>query len=168
MTGSASPDRLLGIYLNDHLASSTVGVELARRMRSSNEGDAELAGPLAALCTEIEADQETLERLMDELGVGRSKAKTMGAYVGEKLGRLKLNGQLTGYSPLSRVLELEVLSAGVGGKLRLWRGLGVTVGATVEGFDFDALASRAEGQLTRLADLHRRAVLRALPVRAPS
>ncbi|HET7574332.1 MAG TPA: hypothetical protein VFJ99_04380 [Solirubrobacterales bacterium] len=166
MVGSATPDHLLAIYLNDHLAGSTVGVELARRVRSSNEGDAEFGAPLAALCAEIEADRETLERLMDELEIGRSRLKTTGAFIGEKLGRLKPNGQLTGYSPLSRMLELEVLSAGVGGKLRLWRALASTLGVTVDGFDFDALASRAEDQLGRLADLHRRAALRALPVRA--
>ena len=31
---------------------------------------------------------------MDELGVDRSRVKTAGAYVLEKLGRLKANGQL--------------------------------------------------------------------------
>ena len=30
---------LLSIYLNDHLAGATGGVELARRMRASNESD---------------------------------------------------------------------------------------------------------------------------------
>lgn len=168
MAGSAAPDRLLAIYLNDHLAGSTVGVELARRMRSSNEGDAEFGEPLAALCEEIEADRATLVSLMERLEVGRSTVKTRGAYVAEKLGRLKLNGQLTGYSPLSRVVELETLASGVGGKLRLWRALASTLGVTVEGFDFEALATRAERQVSRLEELQRRAVLRALPVRAGS
>jgi len=165
MAGSAAPDRLLAIYLNDHLAGSTVGVELARRMRSSNEGDTEFGEPLATICEEIEADRATLERLMERLDVGRSRLKTTGAYVAEKLGRLKLNGQLTGYSPLSRVVELETLTSGVGGKLRLWRALASTLGVTVEGFDFDALATRAERQISRLEDLHRRATLHAFPRR---
>ena len=38
-------------------------------------------------------------------------------------GRLKPNGQLTGYSPLSRLVELEGLSLGITGKLGLWRAL---------------------------------------------
>ena len=38
MAQSADPDRLLAIYLNDHLAAATLGVELARRLRSSNRG----------------------------------------------------------------------------------------------------------------------------------
>ena len=41
MAASADPDRLLAIYLNDHLAGAALGVELARRLRSSNRGDAE-------------------------------------------------------------------------------------------------------------------------------
>jgi hypothetical protein len=35
---------LLAIYLNDHLAGATLGVELARRLRASNEDDPEF-GP---------------------------------------------------------------------------------------------------------------------------
>jgi hypothetical protein len=165
MARSAGPDRLLAIYLNDHLAGSTVGVELVRRMRSSNKGDTEFGEPLATICEEIEADRATLEALMERLDVGRNTMKTTGAFIGEKLGRLKFNGQLTGYSPLSRVLELEVLAAGVGGKLRLWRALASTLGVTVEGFDFDALATRAERQISRLEDLHRRAVVHTFPRR---
>jgi len=42
---------------------------------------------------------------MEELGVSRSRLKPAGAWVLEKLGRVKLNGQLRGYSPLSRLLE---------------------------------------------------------------
>ena len=47
----------------------------------------------------------------------------MGAKVAERLGRLKPNDQLSGYSPLSRVLELEGLRSGVQGKLGLWDSL---------------------------------------------
>ena len=41
-------------------------------------------------------------------------------WTGEKLGRLKLNGQLLGYSPLSRLIELEGLMLGIAGKLAMW------------------------------------------------
>jgi hypothetical protein len=46
----------------------------------------------------------------------------------EKAGRLKLNGELLGYSPLSRLEELEALSLGVEGKLALWTALRRTHG----------------------------------------
>ena len=119
---------LLAIYLNDHLAGSTGGVETARRARGSNEGT-EFGAPLAALCAEIEADRETLEAVMKELGVARSRIKPAIGWLGEKLGRLKPNGQLRGYSPLSRVVELELLLLGITGKLRLWTLLDELVGA---------------------------------------
>ena len=55
--------------------------------------------------------------------MSKSTLKTAGAKVAEKIGRLKPNDQLTGYSPLSRVLELEGLRSGVQGKLGLWDSL---------------------------------------------
>lgn len=45
------------------------------------------------------------------------------AWAAEKLVRLKLNGRLRGYSPLSRLLELEMLHIGITGKLELWQAL---------------------------------------------
>jgi hypothetical protein len=160
---SADPDRFQAIYLNDHLAGATLGVELARRLRSSNRGDAEMGQPLAKICGEIEEDRETLIRLMERLDVPRKPLKPALARIGERLGRLKLNGQLRGYSPLSRVLELEVLAAGIGGKIQLWNALEQSYGETLAGFDFHALAERADNQGQRVEDLHLAAAQRALP-----
>jgi hypothetical protein len=148
------PD-LLGIYLNDHLAGSTGGVETARRARGSNEGN-EFGGPLSQLCEEIESDRESLERVMKECGVGRSRIKPAIGWLGEKLGRLKPNGQLRGYSPLSRVVELELLLLGITGKLRLWLLLDELVGEDSSA-DFKALAARAEDQRSRVEALQVRA-----------
>jgi hypothetical protein len=139
----------LAIYLNDHLAGSVVGVELCRRARAGNEGS-ELGKALAEICAEIEADQRTLRQLMDRLQVAESRIKPAGAWLAEKLGRLKLNGQLRGYSPLSRVVELESLEGGVVGKEMLWRVLGQKFGDGLSGFDFDALAVRAVAQKERI------------------
>jgi hypothetical protein len=153
---------LLAIYLNDHLAGATVGVELARRLRGSNEGDPEFGPALAELCTEIEADRETLKAVMDRLGVGQSKLKPLVAVLGERLGRLKLNGQLRGYSPLSRLDELELLQIGVVGKRRLWRALEHTHAGDLPDFELGALAERATEQLRRLEALHLKAATLAL------
>ena len=114
--------RLLAIYLNDHLAGATGGVELARRSRASNSGT-KLGDALVEICAEIEADRATLERVMEQLEVKRDRTKVAGAWAAEKLGRLKLNGRLTGYSPLSRLVELEMLHIGITGKLQLWQAL---------------------------------------------
>jgi hypothetical protein len=163
MAPSADADRLLTIYVNDHLAGATLGVELARRLRSSNQGDPEFGQPLARICAEIEADYGTLVGLMDHLEIGRDPVKPALAKLAERLGRLKLNGRLRGYSPLSRVLELEVLSGLVGGKMELWNALEQSFGESLEGFDFHALAARADSQGQRLEDLHLAAAQRALP-----
>ena len=139
----------LAIYLNDHLAGSVVGVELCRRARAANEGS-ELGDVLAELCTEIETDRETLRAVMRELDVGESRLKPAGAWMAEKLGRLKPNGQLRGYSPLSRVVELEGLAGGVAVKQMLWGALDQQFGDSLAGFDFEELAARAEAQRVRL------------------
>lgn len=146
---------LLGIYLNDHLAGSVGGVEMARRARDSNQHN-EFGPPLATLCAEIESDREALEGVMEELEVPKSRLKPALGWVGEKLGRLKPNGRLRGYSPLSRVLELEVMVLGITGKRRLWVVLGELVGERSTA-DFDALIARAESQRQTVEDLQVRA-----------
>lgn len=167
MAQSADAGRYLAIYLNDHLAGATLGVELTRRLRSSNQRDPEMGQPLARICKEIEADRDTLVQLMDRLGIDRDPVKPTLAKVAERLGRLKLNGRIFGYSPLSRVLELEVLSGLVGGKMQLWNALEQSFGNSLDGFDFHDLAARADSQGQRLEDLHLAATRRALPPKRP-
>ncbi len=145
----------LEVYLNDHLAGATGGVELARRLRASNRDDAVFGETLSRVCAEIEADRAVLERVIEGLGYTRSKVKPAAAWVAEKLGRLKINGQLRGYSPLSRLIELEGLLIGITGKIGLWQTL-TELGA---GEDLDAdleqLTARAAAQRAAIDDLHR-------------
>jgi hypothetical protein len=145
----------LAIYLNDHLGGATGGVELARRLRASNEQDATFGEPLRRVCEEIEADRATLERVIEGLGYSRSTIKPVGGWVAEKLGRLKLNGQLRGYSPLSRVLELEGLLIGITGKIVLWQSLSELELDQRLGIDFEQLATRAAEQRAAVDGLHR-------------
>lgn len=153
---------LLAIYLNDHLAGATAGVELARRLRASNRDDREFGPALAEVCAEVEADRETLKAVMDSLGVGQDKLKPLAAILGERLGRLKPNGRLWGYSPLSRLAELELLQVGVAGKRRLWQALDHTHAGDLPGFELDVLAERATEQMRRLEALHLKAAALAL------
>lgn len=149
--------RLLAIYLNDHLATARLELELARRARSSNAGDPVFGDPLAELCAEIEADRATLEDVMRGYGVRRDPLKPAAAWAAEKLGRLKLNGQLRGYSPLSRVVELEGLHLALTGKRRLWIALDRIEDGGGGEFGFAGLAERARDQLARIEELHRKA-----------
>jgi hypothetical protein len=118
-----SASKYLATYLNDHYAGATGGLALARRAASENE-DSGLGAFLSELADEIEADRATLAEIMGALGVGTDRTKVIAARVFERVGRLKPNAQLLGYSPLSPLVELEVLALGIRGKLALWRALG--------------------------------------------
>lgn len=156
-------DKYLAIYLNDHLAGSVVGVELARRIAGENRGSA-YSRELEELAEEIEEDRQSLKDLMRRLGVRGDPVKLTGAWLAEKAGRLKLNGELLTYSPLSRLEELEILSLGVEGKAAMWRALSTAVAgdARLRDFDFETLHERAAAQRGTLEDLRLRAARDAL------
>lgn len=154
---------LLAIYLNDHLAGATAGRELARRATGSNRGSS-YGFFLADLADQIDADRDSLLEIMRVVNVRVDRIKVLGGWGVEKLGRLKFNGRLRGYSPLSRIVEFEALSLGVHGKLALWR--------TLRELDLAELTSapvpladliiRAEQQLAGLESHRLQAVVQAL------
>lgn len=149
----------LGVYLRDHLAGATAGLELARRTLGNNRGT-ELQPVLERLVEQIGEDRATLQQLMRHLGVDGSQIKNAVAVTAERVGRLKLNGQLIGYSPLSRLVELEGLAAGVETKLNLWRSLRSAL--PDEGLpadvDLDSLIDRARTQRETI-EQHRQAAV---------
>jgi hypothetical protein len=142
-------EHLLAIYLNDHLGGATAGVELARRARASHEGTA-LGAFLDRLTAEIEADRATLERLMEHFGIRKDPVKQGLGWVAEKAGRLKPNGQITGRSPLSTLVELEGLHVGISGKLSMWEVLEPALGPEVAGINLATMAERARRQIEEL------------------
>ena len=148
----------VGTYLNDHLAGATVGRELSKRAAGENEGTP-LGSFLERLYREIVEDRETLVEVMRALDVGEDRLKTAAARVGERIGRLKPNGNLISYSPLSRVVELEGLALGVHGKAALWRSLALMEDPRLAGFDFVTLERRAKRQETGL-EKHRAEAVR--------
>lgn len=159
---------LLAIYLNDHHAGSVAGVELAKRTLSNNRGT-EYEAFLARLLEDIQADQATLDRIIERSGIPRSPVKPGLAWASEKLGRLKLNGALTGYSPLSRLIELEGLRLGIEGKRCLWRSLrhSGAAGAAVTDDELDELIARAEAQIEAVEEHRLKAAQTALAASSP-
>jgi hypothetical protein len=153
------PARYLPIYLNDHLTGATLGVEIARRTRKENDG--ELGEFLDWLVEQVADDRASLVSLMGRLGIKPSQVKVAAARTAEKLGRLKLNGQLTGYSPLSRVVELDALASGIDGKKGLWLALLeiAHVDGRLDRGELERLAQRATEQRERL-EPHRLAAAR--------
>lgn len=156
-------DKLLRIYLNDHHAGATAGSELSRRCLKNNLGTA-YESFLRDLTRTIQEDRSELETLMESLGMASDRLKQAGAWMAERVGRLKLNGQITGYSPLSRLWELEGLKLGVSGKLSLWKSLKQVADhdSRLAITDFDKLITRAEEQLVGLEEHRLMAAAEAL------
>lgn len=155
-------EKLLRIYLQDHHAGSTTGLELARRAHGANQGN-EYGQALAKVVDEIAADRKALESIMDDLGVEADKIKDLGAWTLEKAGRLKLNGQITGYSPLSRLVELEGLMTGITGKIGLWAALlQIAPGEPkLDAARLERLRESGEGQRATVEELRQRAAREA-------
>lgn len=150
--------KLLRIFMQDHLAAATAGLELARRAQGANQGTT-YGDELKRIANAIDEDRRTLEGMHTALGFGPDRAKIAWAWAGEKVGRLKLNGQVTGYSPLSRVEELEALIAGISAKLSLWRIL-LEVAEHEPRLDtgeLQRLIERGEEQRTAVEELRTRA-----------
>jgi hypothetical protein len=139
-----------------------VGLELARRTVAANKGN-EYGPALSRLAGEIEADRVSLLSIMKSLGVSVDRAKVIAGWTAEKIGRLKLNGRLLSYSPLSRVMELELLTLGVTGKRALWRALDQLAPGNprLDRDQLKLLTARAEAQLQELEGLRERAVAEA-------
>lgn len=145
----------LAIYLNDHLAGATAGVELLRRAASSAEG--EHRETMRRLLHEVEGDRAALIDLMGLLEVPVRHYKVAAGWLGEKVARLKPNGRLVGRSPLATLIEAETLLLGVQGKAAGWRALRVVAehDRRLSTESLDALVARAERQAEDLEALRK-------------
>ena len=122
-TTVASPTCTTSRYLSGGPpCGAAAGFNRAKRFANSNAGDF-LGESAARVCRQIEEDVGTLDEILIRLECRPSRLKIAVARGVESLGRLKPNGQLRGYSPLSRLVELELLIAGILTKESLWQTL---------------------------------------------
>ncbi len=145
----------LETYLQDHRAGAEAGSDLAHRLADENRGTP-YEGFLGTLAREIDQDIAVLEDIMSRYDVSKPTLKMTSAKVAERLGRLKPNERVSGYSPLSRLLELEGLRAGVQGKLALWEAL-ARIAPHDDRLDEGQIAglqAKAERQLEGLREHH--------------
>ncbi len=161
----------LRIYMDDQLALGVLWRETARRAASENEGT-ELGEALQRVAGAIAEDVRTFEQLMERLGFDKSTVKPLLATAAERVGRLKPNGHLRGYSPLSRFDELDFLTMGIEGKKQLWATLRdlAGLGQRFPDVDFDGLIERAASQKAELEPFRveaGRAALGGVAVAAP-
>ncbi|MFK0221126.1 hypothetical protein ACIQWN_23410 [Streptomyces vinaceus] len=159
---SPEQQRLLAIYLNDHLAGAGSGVSLIRRIARAHR-NRPAAEPLAELAAEIADDRESLRAFMTALDVTEQWPRVAVGRLAEKAARLKLNGRLVRRSPLSDVLELEAMRLGVEGKASVWRSLKAlaVTDSRLDQSAVDRLLRRAVRQETVLEALRVQAARRA-------
>lgn len=155
-SGHATAERsqLLGIYLNDHLAGSFAGTDLARRMAKTHSEPA-ASSALEPIAAEIAQDRAALLEIMRGLDLPVRRHKIVVGRLTEKAGRLKSNGRLVRRSPLSSLLELEIMRLGVEGKAAVWKTLRVLADdePRLKSQMLDTLLERADRQLRTLEEL---------------
>lgn len=145
---------LLQTYLSDHLTGATAGRARSRKM-SQWYASSPLSPDLTRVADEIEEEHGRLESLIDDLGLTQPLPKVILARVGEAVGRLKPNGRLFSGSPMTPLLELELLRSAVNGKQGLWETLVEYADELgLEAREFEKLARRADEQATVLESLH--------------
>jgi hypothetical protein len=110
----------LGTYLQDHYAGSAAGIELFKRA-ADQQTDPLVRTALAGMVEKVDAERSALEGYLKAIGSKPDPVKNAGAWMAEKLGRFKPNGELIKRSPLSDVVELEGLRLAVEGKACGWR-----------------------------------------------
>jgi hypothetical protein len=143
----------LEVYLNDHLAGATAGVNLVEQAVDRHRSDelGEFFGPLAS---EIKADHDRLENLIAEMNIDKSATKAALAEVGSKLAAPKFTAEGAGNEHLGDFITLETLSMGVEGKRCMWSSLKQVADAypELQGLDLDDLEARAQDQRSRIED----------------
>jgi hypothetical protein len=137
-------------YLNDHVAGSVAAIELLDHLVESSE-DRGRKQFFEEIRTDVNEDQETLRGILRALGAEESGFRKAGAWLTEKVGRLKLQLEGAVRGSLHELEALEALALGVLGKLALWRALAVAGGIeALRGVDLGELQRRAETQHARI------------------
>jgi hypothetical protein len=150
-------------YLNDHLAGSVAALELLDhliRLQRGTEGER----ALAAVRTEVEEDQQTLQSLLSEVGGKESRVRQAAAWLTEKLAQAKLHLDDPGSGEFQILEALETVALGIQGKASLWRALAAAAVHVpqVRHLDFAALEKRAQNQFQRVDSLRLQAAPAAL------
>ncbi|MFI2364536.1 NAD-dependent epimerase/dehydratase family protein [Promicromonospora sp. NPDC019610] len=158
---------LFGLYLSDHFSGATVGLERMERM-TRDYADTPFYAELAEATEQLRGERELYRDLLDALGVPRRRHRQVAAWVGEKAGRFKLNGRVTHRSPMTPVLESELMRAAVVGKIGGWQTLrehAADVG--LDGEQLDALLDQAGRQVELFDRFHAWARARAFRAYSP-
>lgn len=156
---------LLAVYLNDHLAGAVAG---SQRMRRTADTLARTpVGPaMDRVAREVAEEREELRDLLGTLGVTQTLPKQVATWLGEKAARLKANGRVLGRSPMTALLEVELLRSAVMGKRGVWQTLtelGPALG--IDAVRTRELWEQTDRQVRTLDEVHAYVRTRALRAR---
>ena len=115
-------EKLLGLYLSDHLTGATAGVSRIQRMAEAF-ADTPVSAELSRVSAEITRERVVLRGLIQDLGLRQRPHRQAAAWLAEHSGRLKLNGRVLSRSPMTLVLESELMRAAILGKIGGWQTL---------------------------------------------
>lgn len=152
---------LLELYLSDHLTGATAGVNRISRM-AADFIDTPVYGLLGQMAEQITAERDFLAQLINDLGMQRKPYRQAVAWVGERVGRLKLNKRAVERSPMTLLLEADLMRGAVQAKMGGWEAL--LSHAEDLGLDpgvFEQLIDDAKQQLKNLEEVHAYAAPRA-------
>ena len=138
-------------YLNDHLAGSVGALELLDRLIDTYEGKP-LGVFFQELRNDIRADQEKLRELIQQVGAEESAVRKAGAWLVEKLSRVKMPVRESSEDEMGLFLALEALALGIMGKRSLWQALHAASPAMPQlaRLDYASLEKRAMEQFERV------------------
>ncbi len=146
----------LHVHLQNHWTAATGGIDFADRVAGSHRGTA-IGADLERVRTEVHEDRETLREIMEAAGTRPGVVIPFAARVAERVGRLKPNGHLIQWSPVSDVMELEIFRGAVTIKLAGWETLAILAehDARLPLDRLLTLAERAREQAAALAKIQR-------------
>ncbi len=145
---------LLELYLSDHLTGATGGVNRSERM-AADYVDTPVYGQLGEFAERLSGEKAFLDQLISDLGLEQKPYRQVVAWAGERLGRLKVNGRVVSRSPMTLLLETDLMRGAVHSKIGVWETLrehapSLGIGGEV----FDELIESAKHQLDLLDQVH--------------
>ena len=146
----------LAVFLNDHLATAAGGRALAARAAGA-VAPSPYRAVLDAAAGTLADQHAAFRRLLAGHDLKERRGKQWLAVLGERTGRLKLNGKLVHPSPLSRLVELEGVLLSLEMCRQAWRALAEAGVAEAEA---DA-AQRALDARVHELEAHRPPIARA-------
>ncbi len=153
---------LLAHYVRIHLTGAAAGIELFGRGADLHDPQARAA--TARIREELVEERAWLRSLVERLGSTEPTLTQVVAKVGERLGRLKPNGDLLHRTALTDVIDLETMHDAVSGKVAGWEALLELEDPRADRGDLERLHAQGLRQIAELKELHQAAARRAWAV----